>query len=246
MQLDSVIEELIFDSPVDEVSRVVDDLHQISKSSRSAIPEVMRRYNIKNNVAVEGSKGFVVLSEWNQDGDGWFVDYSQGVRLKVDHVDLSVVSEGSFETDELCVSLSRELEEYAQEKFNDPHVLVTPDRIVIVGSKANPANFWNARWVSTYDFDGEAVKGDISVDVHYYEDGNVRLRSVYHIHEACDDPVKEIAKLEDHVEVQLQRSILELNEQQFKQLRRPLPVTRAKVQWGSAIGNYRLGKDVAQ
>ena len=35
-----------------------------------------------------------------------------------------------------------------------------------------------------------------------------------------------------------------LNQKSFKNLRRLLPVTRSKINWGSAIGNYRLGSDV--
>lgn len=56
----------------------------------------------------------------------------------------------------------------------------------IVGNRYNPQNFWyvsseradarTGRWRSTWTVDPERVTGTIHVDVHYYEQGNVRRR----------------------------------------------------------------------
>ena len=61
-------------------------------------------------------------------------------------------------------------------------VFPTPDSatsfvIQIVANKYNPNNFWSGRWRSEYllDLDARSVTGTISVTVHYYEQGNVRL-----------------------------------------------------------------------
>lgn len=250
MKLDDVIDQLIADAPVDEIPQVLEDLKKISSSNINAIiSDSLVRYNLENNVVVQSSKGGVILSKYNQleGSTDKFIDYAKGITVTVDHVKLKVVDEESSDSDELCVALESELQRYVDDKYpNEVDVLVTPDVIIVVGSKSNVANFWSSRWRSVYDFDGATLRGKISVDVHYYEDGNVRFLGEHSVEESTDDPVKTIGSAEDIVERDLQRTISQLNDQHFKQLRRQLPVTRAKVQWGNAIGNYRLGKDVAK
>ena len=83
--------------------------------------------------------------------------------------------------------------------------------------------------------------------MHYYEDGNVKFHSSKLVEETNNkDPVASIKELEHKFEQDLQESFTDLNEKQFKSLRRRLPITRARVNWGKAIGNYRLGRDAAQ
>lgn len=248
MKLDDVIRELLNDTPVSEIPQAVADLKLISPSSiSSSLSLALKEYNTEHCVVVQSSQGGIVLSKHNEQDGGWYVDHSRGLKITVDHVKREVLDEEPFEVDELCQSLCGQLEAYVEEKF--PHecdVLVTPDVIVIVGGKSSAANFWNCQWRSEYEFDGETLTGEVHLDVHYYEDGNVRLLTTDKVSEQCSDPVAAIAKLEDSIEIQVQRSIMELNDRQFKQLRRQLPITRTKVQWGSAIGTYRLGKDVAK
>jgi hypothetical protein len=60
--------------------------------------------------------------------------------------------------------------------------------VTFVGFKFNPNNYWltlsivylivrNGKWTSnwTFDLSNNTAKGDVNIDVHYYEDGNVRL-----------------------------------------------------------------------
>ena len=54
--------------------------------------------------------------------------------------------------------------------------------VCISSSKFNPNNFWNGRWRSVWEctFSGNGsitLKGNLKLQVHYYEDGNVQLNS---------------------------------------------------------------------
>jgi capping protein (actin filament) muscle Z-line, alpha len=108
----------------------------------------------------------------------------------------------------------------------------------------------NGRWRSLYLYEpsSSTLEGSIKVDVHYYEDGNVRLLT--------DSPVsvkvssasgsgiaKEIAAAEKRYQEELNRGFTSLSEGAFKGLRRQLPVTRQKIEWDK-VASYRLGQDI--
>ena len=87
------------------------------------------------------------------------------------------------------------------------------------------------------------------MDVHYYEDGNVRLTTSKQVPEtkiaggSAAAVVREIAKIERKYHEDLNRGFTQLNEGGFKALRRPLPVTRQKMEW-EKISSYRAGRDI--
>lgn len=60
---------------------------------------------------------------------------------------------------------------------------------------------------------------------------------------SADGIVKEIAKAENKFQEELNRAFTNLAEGSFKALRRPLPVTRQKVEW-EKIGGYRVRNDL--
>lgn len=106
--------------------------------------------------------------------------------------------------------------------------------ILLVASKYSPQNYWNGRWRSTYTLDpsSNSVTGTIKVDVHYYEDGNVRMSTNKKVEvsgTSADSVVREIAKAENKFQEELNRGFTSLAEGSFKGLRRQLPVTRQKV-----------------
>lgn len=84
----------------------------------------------------------------------------------------------------------------------------------------------------------------IKVDVHYYEDGNVRMTTskkaeISSTSGGAEAIVREIVKLENAFQEQLNRAFGTLAEGSFKALRRQLPVTRQRVEW-EKIGGYRV------
>ncbi|KUI53001.1 2-oxoisovalerate dehydrogenase subunit beta, mitochondrial [Cytospora mali] len=122
--------------------------------------------------------------------------------------------------------------------------------IIIVANKYSPNNFWNGRWRSLYIFNpaDSTLEGSLRVDVHYYEDGNVRLVTnkavTASIPSATGSGIaKEISTVEKKYQEELNKGFNSLSEGAFKGLRRQLPVTRQKIEWDK-VASYRLGQDI--
>ena len=86
------------------------------------------------------------------------------------------------------------------------------------------------------------------MDVHYYEDGNVRLLTNKPVAASVSSGTgagiaKEISAQEKRYQEELNRSFTSLSEGAFKGLRRQLPVTRQKIEWDK-VASYRLGQDI--
>lgn len=126
----------------------------------------------------------------------------------------------------------------------------SPDTIalLVTGVKYSPGNYWNGRWRSIYRYDvaTSMLTGEIKVDVHYYEDGNVRLLTkhvVEGVSVGTGEVVRSIARQEKAYQEKLNDAFGQLSEGAFKSLRRQLPITRQKIDWDK-IGSYRLGQQV--
>ena len=146
--------------------------------------------------------------------------------------------------------LLEQISAHAAEHFPAHAVGVYPTdgaiAIIIVANKYSPNNFWNGRWRSVFHYNPSAttLTGQIEVDVHYYEDGNVRLLTKKDVPaQQASDVVKTIAAVEKKYQEQLTRGFGDLSEGAFKGLRRQLPVTRQKVEW-EKISGYRVGQDI--
>lgn len=86
------------------------------------------------------------------------------------------------------------------------------------------------------------------MDVHYYEDGNVRLLTDKNATASLSSGsgagiVKEIANLEKKYQEEVNKGFTSLSDGAFKNLRRQLPVTRQKMEWDKVAG-YRVGQDI--
>lgn len=123
--------------------------------------------------------------------------------------------------------------------------------ILTVANKYSPTNYWNGRWRSSYIYDTSAgtITGSVKVDVHYYEDGNVRLLTTKEVSVGAGsgatgpDVIKKIAAEEKKYQEDLNKAFGSLSEGAFKSLRRQLPITRQKIEW-EKISGYRLGQDI--
>jgi hypothetical protein len=153
---------------------------------------------------------------------------------------------------DLIRSLQKSFSKTAAEHFPQSTVGIYPTAsdssvaILLVANKYSPNNFWNGRWRSTYTLNpssGGGLSGSIRVDVHYYEDGNVRMSTSKSVEvssaSGADAVVREIAKAENKFQEELNRAFVQLAEGSFKGLRRQLPVTRQRVEW-EKIGGYRV------
>ncbi|SPO21012.1 related to CAP1 - F-actin capping protein alpha subunit [Ustilago trichophora] len=129
-----------------------------------------------------------------------------------------------------------------------------------VGNRFNLSNFWSGRWRASYTLDPSTLTltSSLSVQVHYFENGNVQLNASKprtfqlssNLDEAKPDElakevVNVIASHEDAWQKGLEESYDELAERAFKALRRQLPLTRQKVDWDKVL-NYKLGDELSR
>lgn len=139
--------------------------------------------------------------------------------------------------------------------FNDACITLTA---CIEGHQFQPKNYWNGRWRSVWTTtfnpsEGKSeLKGTIRVHVHYYEDGNVQLITSKDITTPITvtsekATVKEFISLVEKAENEYQAAITDnyntMSDTTFKALRRPLPLTRAKIEWNKIL-TYRIGNEL--
>ncbi|KAF8422655.1 F-actin-capping protein subunit alpha [Tirmania nivea] len=257
----------VLDAPPGELNEVLGDIKSLVVDSPEVVKGLgpaLERHSKEQLTAVKlpGASKSALISEFNCLPDGRFFDVESSFSWSYDHAKQKPSNVQSYtlesENADLIKSLLRELENYVKEHYPaSPLSGVYPYEndfsiaIAIVGNKYSPSNFWNGRWRSTYIYtpSTSTLTGTIKVDVHYYEDGNVRLLTKKEISESvrsganAGDIVKTIAGLEKKYQEELNRAFGALSEGAFKNLRRQLPVTRQKINWDK-IMTYRLGQDI--
>ncbi|KAK8217537.1 F-actin-capping protein subunit alpha [Zalaria obscura] len=241
-----------------DIKSLTYDDSQILQSLQPAF----KKYNEEQftTVKLPGSTETVIVSSFNELGDGRYFDSANQSSFEFDHTTQKASSVQPHTLDsqhaELIISLLESLSTHAAEHFPASSIGVYPTEndsaiaLVIVANKYSPNNFWNGRWRSVYIFtpSSSTVAGSIKVDVHYYEDGNVRLLTekpvqISGVDDRAQEIVKQIARVEKKYQEDLNKAFSNLSEGAFKGLRRQLPVTRQKVEW-EKIGGYRLGQDI--
>jgi len=193
--------------------------------------------------------------------DGRYYDIESRSSWAFDHATQKASAPQQYVADtqheDLIKSLYKTLSSHASEHYPSSTIGIFPYSsdssiaLLTVSSKYSPSNFWNGRWRSSYTLSPASgtLTGTINVDVHYYEDGNVRLLTSKKVElKVGSDPsagevVKQIAGAERKYQEELNRGFAGLSEGAFKGLRRQLPVTRQKVEW-EKVGSYRVGQDI--
>ncbi|KAK9449063.1 F-actin-capping protein subunit alpha [Limtongia smithiae] len=248
------------DAPPGEVKDVFDDISAIvdgDDAVLAGLDAAFEKYNIAQFVTVTlpSVDKHIVLSEYNSLGDGKFFDSEVEKEFTVNHKTLKTSAIGDYAGSSGSVSkVTADVKHYVSEHYPAPSSYgvypqssVDEVAIVIVGNKYSPTNFWNGRWRSSYvaNLSSGTLIGTMCVDVHYYEDGNVRLNASKKVSvDFSGDAVKAIAQAERSFQEEVNMQFNGLSDGAFKSLRRQLPVTRSKIEWGKSIGAYRLGQDI--
>ncbi|KAF6833572.1 transketolase [Colletotrichum plurivorum] len=225
----------------------------------SSLEPAFEKYNEEQFITVKlpGGSQQVIISSHNSLGDGQYFDVESSTSFTFDHTTQKASNAQSYVLEssnaDLIKSTLKSLGPYVQEHFPNAAYGVYPIEndskvaVIIVSNKYSPNNFWNGRWRSLYIFDpsSESLEGSVKVDVHYYEDGNVRLLTSRPTQSSVSATgagiIKEISTSEKKYQEELNRGFASLSEGAFKGLRRQLPVTRQKIEWDK-ITSYRVGK----
>ncbi|KAK8014543.1 subunits of heterodimeric actin filament capping protein Capz [Apiospora arundinis] len=259
------IESFVEGAPPGELADVIADIKALTVSDPGLVSKLgpaFEKYNEEQfaTVKLPGSTQPVIVSSHSSLGDGRYFDVESSTSFQYDHATQKASGAQSYVLEgaqaELTKSTLKSLAPYVKEHFPNAACGVYPIEndskvaIIIVANKYSPNNFWNGRWRSLYIFDPSsgALEGSLKVDVHYYEDGNVRLLTSKPI--ATSIPggtgagiVKEMGNAEKKYQEELNRGFTSLSEGAFKALRRQLPVTRQKIEWDK-VASYRVGQDI--
>ncbi|KAI1148449.1 2-oxoisovalerate dehydrogenase beta subunit [Nemania diffusa] len=249
----------------DRLLRNPADIKTLTVNDPSLVSELgpaFEKYNEEQfaTVKLPGGSQQVIISSHNSLGDGRYFDVESSSSFAFDHATQKASDVKSYVLDgsqaELVKSTLKSLSTYVQEHYPRASYGVFPTdndtkvAIIIVANKYSPNNFWNGRWRSLYIFDPSSgnLEGSVKVDVHYYEDGNVRLLTNKPVTASVSSDTgvgicKEIAAGERKYQEELNRGFTSLSEGAFKSLRRQLPITRQKIEW-DRVASYRVGQDI--
>ncbi|KAI0164206.1 subunits of heterodimeric actin filament capping protein Capz [Xylariaceae sp. FL1272] len=261
----ATVESFVEGAPPGELADVINDIKSLTINEPSLVSKLgpaFERYNEEQftTVKLPGSSQPVIVSSYSSLGDGRYFDVESSSSFAFDHATQKASAVQSYVLEgaqaELVKSTLKSLSTYVSEHYpsasygaypieNDSKVAV-----VIVANKYSPNNFWNGRWRSLYIFDptSSSLEGSLKVDVHYYEDGNVRMLTNKPVTGSVSSSTgagicKEIASIEKKYQEELNRGFSSLSEGAFKGLRRQLPVTRQKIEWDK-LASYRIGNDI--
>ncbi|KAI1380403.1 subunits of heterodimeric actin filament capping protein Capz [Hypoxylon crocopeplum] len=259
------IESFVEGAPPGELADVINDIKALTIHEPQLVTKLgpaFEKYNEEQFVTVKlpGSSQQVIISSHSSLGDGRYFDVETSSSFAFDHATQKASNVSSYVLEgpqaDLVKSTLKSVSAYVKEHFPSASYGVYPIEddskvaIIIVANKYSPNNFWNGRWRSLYIFDPSSgsLEGGIKVDVHYYEDGNVRLLTNKPTTGSVSSGTgagiaKEIAAVEKKYQEELNRGFTNLSEGAFKGLRRQLPVTRQKIEWDK-VASYRVGQDI--
>ncbi|KAI1766944.1 2-oxoisovalerate dehydrogenase beta subunit [Hypoxylon sp. FL1150] len=260
------VESFVEGAPPGELADVINDIKALTINEPELVSQLgpaFEKYNEEQFVTVKlpGSSQQVIISSHSSLGNGRYYDVESSSSFAFDHATQKASGVQSYVLEgaqaDLVKSTLKSLSTYVKEHFPSASYGVYPIEddsrvaVIVVANKYSPNNFWNGRWRSLYIFDpsSSSLEGSIKVDVHYYEDGNVRLLTNKPISGSVSSGTgagiaKEIAAVEKKYQEELNRGFTSLSEGAFKGLRRQLPVTRQKIEWDK-VASYRVGQDIS-
>lgn len=257
VSLDSIIQALVESSPPGELCEVVDGLNSVIPEgiSSSVITRALENY-IDKNCGIFSSS--YIASGYNKSPHS--TKYADFIGKKLFNIDLqrqAAIDLEDFTPDvdypEYYYELVSKLKEYGVKQYPSGFAFTvipsTDDvKIIVIGQRLNKKNFYTGQWKSVYSLKENVLKGSIKIDIHYFEEGNVRLTYEDNVTNDVSMDARSILNAinttENNIAVKIVENFNDLNQRSFKNLRRLLPVTRSKINWGKAIGNYKLGSDV--
>ncbi|EGG09139.1 uncharacterized protein MELLADRAFT_34510 [Melampsora larici-populina 98AG31] len=259
----SVASNFILQSPPGEVNDVFNDVRPIvgdDAELENGLLPALSQYNTEQLTLVElpNAKIPAMICEaakLNEGIENLYMDPNSSQTFIFDHLRLTVKDVKAYTPkkdtiEETRFEISNQAEKYVKEHYQGGVWKVSNEvedeekkfQLYIVGNKYNPGNYWTGRWRSIYEIDltSGTVKGQIQVNVHYYEQGNVSLSSSF-LTNSCSGSgsvtasqvIKSISQAETAYQKSVNLAYMELGDDTFKQLRRALPVTKQKIDWNN-------------
>jgi len=272
----SIATYFIMSSPTGELHDVVKDVIALVNDPAVLTDErlnsILREYNTQNMVhatAPDGSE--VLVSAHGQVDDNLYLDPNTGKVLKFDHRKQTFTGETDQrqvlapEVDAQRLALQASVKSYVDSSYRDGKAVCavygTDDgRITICISARNVklSSFWTGGMRSFFQLDvskaGQVdMTGNIKMNVHYFEDGNVQLHTDINksLKVQVSDPAstaKSVAAAIDKIESEFHGNLEELyvnmHSNTFKAMRRFLPISGVPMNWNASV--HSLASEVTK
>jgi len=277
----NIANKFLLSAPPGEFMEVVTDVRALLPNEsllNATALGTFREYNTDQMVQVQSPnhKHQVLITKHGEVSDGEYLDPRGKQVLLYDHIKQEVTGARPAASGELDGdvepfrgAIDQEAIRYVDEHYAPNGTVTTYGKkeggsyhvvVAVSSSKFNPNNYWNGRWRSVWTASfkpgGQVqLQGQLQVNVHYYEDGNVQLNTSTtrtgnvpgnsNAGELAKEVFKAIARLEQAFHASLDTSYNTMGETTFKALRRALPITRSKIEWNK-IRTYKLGQEMGK
>jgi len=258
------------DDVVTDVLKLVDDSSAVSEDTVTAI---LRDYNTEQLVWGPDidEKTPIMVSPHGAVAGNEYVDPNSGRVLKFDHRRRKF-TEATEKKQSLPpavasyrAAVQKSVDAYLHTSFKSGKVVSavygadTGNLTICVSAKnVNLSNFWSGSWRSVYHVNvsrkgAQEMKGNIKVQVHYFEDGNVQLHTNFDRNStvtvgAEEETGKEVAKVINKVESDFQSNLEEMyvnmHRTTFKSMRRFLPINKQPMNW--TLAAHSLAGEVSR
>lgn len=273
-----MVSSFLLHAPPGEFPEVLDDVKGIVRDEQlieEQVAKVLPKYTKSQltPIKLDGSELAVILSKFNDIGNGRFVDPRTKKSFQYDCLTGTTSDFSDWQPDAGAESwrsaLENEWTSYSVEHYHEGAGSVfssfKDDTVTLnaclEGHQFQPKKFWNGRWRSMWTLTFNPAKdkqvelvGLIKLHVHYYEDGNVQLVSSRHCdqiinltkpEQVAKDVVDTVKKFESDYQRAISENYQTMSDTTFKALRRPLPVIRSKIEWNKLMG-YKIGSELKQ
>jgi len=269
-----IVTGFLLNSPPGEFMEVVTDVRGLLKDEsllNSSAPATFRAYNTDQFLEVSvGSpqQHKLLITGEGQVSDNEYLDPRGNQVVTFDHIRQEVTGtrpisgELDHDVEPFRAAFDNAFQTYCSEHYQQGTSIAYGKReggqhvitLCLSSFRFNPSNYWNGRWRSqwTCKFSpGQNINlnGQIRVNVHYYEDGNVQLTTDTpktasvpggaNPQAAASAAINAIKKIEQEYHSKLENSYNTLSDTTFKALRRVLPITRNKIEW-PRIQTYKM------
>lgn len=272
-----IVSGFFLNAPPGEFHEVVTDVRGLLKNDallNEIAAETFKEYNTQQMLLVNSPDHDhkVLITKYGEVGPNEYLDPQGGQVVNFDHFLQEVNGSRKLEGGELDSeaepwrsAVQAKVQDYVHNFYDHGAAAVyatisgsvTTVTVCISSAIFNGTNFYNGRWRSVWSVKiagGKAeLEGNIRINVHYYEDGNVQLNTNTNKKQsgfAAKDPksladqvVKTISDLEGEFQNNLEVNYEKMNSTTFKALRRVLPVFATKIKW-EKISHYVLGSDI--
>ncbi|XP_042329954.1 F-actin-capping protein subunit alpha-2-like [Sceloporus undulatus] len=260
-----VVSRLLKQAPPGEFNEVFSDLRMLVGDDAMMSEEAENLCAVHNKdhfTPVKTEKCEVLLTRHNELEENRFLDPQSQVSFKYDHLkripsDFQTHHEettGEVWRRALYDALKAYVCNHYPEGLCSVFIKDTAVRKIFVACieshRHKSSAFWNGLWKSEWTFalipasTSTEVTGNILVQAHYFEDGNMHLTVTKNVEETllvtdktqtAEEFVKLVKKVENEVQHGLMEEYRHMNGTYLKSFRRQLPITHTSLDWEKVV-----------